>query len=98
MIYSIYNYDTHAYDYYEGNGPGGTHAGTPPIRRPKSELGASPEQAAWVLPAGARKVGSGELPQGVVASLSGEEADDGAVIVRIGVVGVALFFAWRFLR
>ncbi len=99
MIYSVYNYDTHAYDYYEGSGAGGTHVGSPKLRKPKSELGASPEQAAWVLPPGARKVGAGPLPRGSIASLSGVEGASGSSgLLQYGLYAAIAYAVWRFVR
>lgn len=70
MRYSVWNNATRAYDYYEAPGSSTVHAGAPP-RPSSSSLGATPEQAAWPLPANATKVGSGELPQGRIASREG---------------------------
>jgi hypothetical protein len=97
VIFSVYNYDTHGYDYYEGSGPKGTHAGTPPMRKPRSELGATPEQAAWLVPSGSRKVGSGELPQGRIASLSGSE-DSTADPVQLGMYALIAYLLWKAIR
>jgi hypothetical protein len=96
--YSVYNYDTHAYDYYEGRGPGGTHAGTPPMRKATSDLGASPEQVAWLLPAGARKVGTGDLPKGYIASLGGVESEGAPDLIKIGIVAVGAYLLWKAIR
>lgn len=70
MRYSVWNPERRSYDYYEAQGDAATHAGAPP-RAASSALGATPEQAAWPLPEDARKVGSGDLPQGRIASLYG---------------------------
>ncbi len=70
MRYSVWNNANRAYDYYEAQGEAGIHAGAPP-RAASSSLGATPDQAAWPLPEGARRVGTGELPQGRIASLDG---------------------------
>jgi len=99
VIYSVYNYGARAYDYYEGSGPSGTHAGTPRIAPPKSELGASPEQAAWVLPRGARKIGSGDLPRGSIAALAGADpATDGSGVMQIGIYAAIAYVLWRAVR
>lgn len=73
MIYSVYKYGR-GYDYYEGPSDGKTHAGTPPRARAAAMLGATPEQAAWKVPAGAKHVGSGTAPRGRIASM-GDAAD-----------------------
>jgi hypothetical protein len=67
MKYSVWNPSTKRYDYYQAQGDARIHAGAPP-RSSTTELGATPEQAAWPLPVGAVKVGSGELPEGRIAS------------------------------
>jgi hypothetical protein len=97
MRYSVYNYDTKVYDYFEGRGHAGTHATPPRIPRPLSDLGASPEQAAWPLPIGARKVGSGELPQGSIASM-GVTDDSPSGIMRWGILAVIAYLGWRAIR
>lgn len=99
MIYSVYDYTRRAYDYYEGAGPKGTHAGAPPIRSHVA-LGATPEQAAWVVPPGAKRVGSGELPRGRIATLASSalgdviEGSTGKAIT----IGVIAYLAWRLSR
>lgn len=98
MIYSVYNYGARAYDYYEGSGPSGTHVGSPKIAAPKSELGASPEQAAWALPRGARKIGSGDLPRGSIAVLSGSDDATGPDMMHLGVYAVIAYVLWRAVR
>lgn len=96
MKYSVYDYTRRAYDYYEAPGPGGTHAGSPPMLKTLGGVGAAPERASWKLPMGARKVGAGEMPQGRIASLSGT---DGATDTPHLVLYAALaFVAWRMFR
>lgn len=96
MRYSVYDYNRHAFDYYEAPGAGGTHAGSPPTPRAMGEIGAPPERASWKLPAGARKVGSGFLPQGRIASLDGADATwDPTTLVAYAAIA---YVAWRILR
>lgn len=90
--YSVYDYTRKVYDYYEGSGPGGAHAGAPLVGS-LGGIGATPEQAAWSLPAGARKVGSGELPKGRIASLGGLETQP--AIVKLGLAALAAYAAWK---
>ncbi len=45
---------------------------------------------------GARRVGSGELPQGRIASLSG--ADLSADPFRLGMYALLAYAAWRMIR
>jgi hypothetical protein len=96
MRYSVYDYTRRGYDYYEAPGPGGTHAGSPPAAPTRGQLGAAPDRASWKLPLGARKVGSGERPQGRIASLSG--ADLTSDPIRLGILAVVAYFGWRALR
>ncbi len=92
MRYSVYNYTRRAYDYYDAPGPGGTHAGSPRAPRAIKDVGAPPDQAAWRLPSGARRVGAGPLPQGRIASLEGsDELTDHRVLVY-AVLGL---IAWK---
>lgn len=96
MRYSVYDYNRHAFDYYEAPGAGGTHAGSPPKPRAMGEIGATAERAAWKLPAGARKVGTGFLPQGRIASLGGADASwDPTTLVAYAAIA---YVAWRILR
>lgn len=68
VIYSVYNYGTHGYDYFETVSDNVTHAPVPPKAKDPSSLGATADQAAWPLPSGARKVGSGPVARGRIAS------------------------------
>lgn len=99
MRYSVYDYTRRAYDYYEAPGPGGTHAGAPPIVRPMGGLGITPGKASWPLPMGARKVGTGERAQGRIASLG--DADLTSLLgdpMRLGLYAGLAYIAWRVLR
>ena len=100
MIYSVWNQGARQYDYYE-TGQVQKEANTPPPRhiRP-GPLGATIDQAAWPLPASARKVGSGEFARGRIASrsrdllsLSGFEVDKNTVAM-IG-LGLAAYLLWK---
>jgi len=103
MRYSVYDYTRRAYDYYEAPGPGGTHAGSPSKVAPEpvgpgldGDFGVSPSRASWKLPVGATKVGSGELPQGRVASLDGsDEALSTSSLLLYAALG---YLAWKVLR
>lgn len=96
MRYSVYNYTRRAYDYYDAPGPGGTHAGSPPKPRAVGDIGAPAERASWKLPLGAQKVGSGYLPQGRIASLSG--ADSSWSPADLLPYAVLAYVGWRLLR
>lgn len=93
--YSVWNYDTKRYDYYVDGARSGTHAPAPPrARGPKGDLGATPDQSAWPLPKTARKVGSGSVARGRVASL-GDFTDLGPSAIMLGLAGIALYFAFK---
>ncbi len=98
MRYSVYNVDSKLYDYFEGPGPSGTHAKAPPVRT-GSKLGPAPEQAAWPLPMSAKRVGSGPLAQGRIATTTpglglGDFGPSGGIVG----LGIAAYVAWRILR
>lgn len=95
MRYSVWNNATRKYDYYEAKGANAIHAGAPPTSGSYA-LGATPEQAAWPLPAGAVKVGTGETPEGRIASTSsgGFRLDVKSMIIY-GVLGYLLVKAFK---
>jgi hypothetical protein len=100
-IWSVYKYGRNSYDYYEdGRDPSSTHAGAPPGKL-RAAMGATPEQCAWPLPAGAKKIGSGPLPQGRIASTSsGPGMGDLPSIdaTTLGIAAVIAYVAWRALK
>jgi hypothetical protein len=92
--FSVWNYGTRQYDYYQGGEHKGTH-----ITQPNSHLlatsriGLTPDEFAQRVPEHARKVGSGAEARGQVASF-GERGRMGKLLL----VGVLAFLAWRYLR
>jgi hypothetical protein len=99
MRYSVYDYTRHAYDYYEASGPGGTHAGSPPAPASVGDIGAPPNRASWKLPLGARKVGSGYLPQGRIASLDGADLfSSPTTLIAYAAYAAIAYVAWRMIR
>lgn len=65
MIFSVYNYTTQRYTWYEAPGV------TPPhgwFRKPTPGNLMQPEELAAALPEGAFPVGEGVLPRGVIAT------------------------------
>lgn len=97
MRFSVFNTGTRTYDYYASPTAPDIHAGAPP-RAHSNSLGATPEQASWRLPLGARKVGSGEMPIGRIASLGGDDASAAPSMKTIAVGMVVSYFIWRALR
>ena len=96
MKYSVYDYTRRAYDYYEAPGPGGTHAGSPAVARSLGQIGTAPDRASWRLPLGAKRVGSGERPQGRIASLGSMDLTSNPL--RLGILAVLAYVGWRALQ
>jgi len=74
MIYSRFNWNTAKFDYYEA---GGDQLGNRPksrvvINQPNSKHGVPAESVLPVIPAGARKAGSGTHAKGRIAVMSNE--------------------------
>jgi predicted transglutaminase-like cysteine proteinase len=69
-VYSVFDYHRGLYDYFEA--PTGALPATGRYRKPiaVSRFGIAPESMAAPLPSGARKVGSGERPRGMIAHSS----------------------------
>jgi hypothetical protein len=71
MVYSVWNKGTQSFDYFEGLGS--LVDGQLPKRTliGRRQLGMTPEESSARLPAGARKIGSGEFAKGVIATRGG---------------------------
>lgn len=99
MRYSVYNHASRLYDYYEDRRTDGTHAGAPTVLA-SGKIGVPPEAGSWRLPMGVRKVGTGEMPRGRIASRGGDAlaavsvSDPKTVAVAIG-LGYLAYLAWR---
>lgn len=96
MIWSVWDHTRKAYDYYQSaNGATGTHAGTPPAPMLSPEMGMAPEESAWRVPPGARKIGSGVVARGRVATLGGVDSIGlPSYAVPLG-LGLAALYFWR---
>lgn len=101
MKYSVWNQGARQYDYYETTQQQ-LGANTPPPKHiAATNLGTPIEMAVWPLPPGAVKVGSGDSPQGRIASnRRAPSAGLGAISMdpnTIGLVamGVAAFLLWK---
>lgn len=69
MQYSVFNVGTGAYDYYEdGREPSSVNTPSPTHVIDRT-LGCTVDQAAWPLPADAKKIGTGPVAIGRVASM-----------------------------
>lgn len=102
MIYSVYNYATKLFTYFETAETAATHAPKPPSSSAvKAGMGAVPEAAAWPLPSGAKRVGEGMMPKGRIATQGvarhgigfGDFADTTNVLAMAGLA----FLGWTFL-
>ena len=79
-MYSVLNKATRQYDYYESGEPEPWHAPAPPKARAVSSLGSTPDDAAWALPLGAKRVGSGSDARGRIAVIGRPGAGAAAVL------------------
>lgn len=96
MIYSVFNRSTKRYDYYQaGPASSATHAVAPPAPLVRSPLGATPSQAAWTLPAGATKLGSGDLARGRIAALGNDDDGGFGIVPVLAIAGAVLYFFTR---
>lgn len=98
MIYSIYNHGSRTYDYYQAPATAATHAPVPPRASGPSAMGATAEQAAWPLPASARKVGSGAEAKGRIARRGGGMGLGDFWDPNITDVAVAVVSIWFLFR
>jgi hypothetical protein len=94
QIYSVWQPASRSYVYYAVNQPIDED---PKPRSVSSKLGASPSEISWRLPPGAKQVGSGALPKGVVVhpaeSLLGFE--DSVSLPLVAAVGLALWWVLK---
>lgn len=101
ITYSVYDPSTRSYDYYQSSQRSGTHTGSPPMWWGRNALGATPEQAAWKVPADAKKIGSGDMPIGRVATIGGSislgDIDMSSPMTWIVAAALA-YVAWKGLR
>lgn len=102
MTYSVYNYQTKKYDYFWSPESVRAHAPKPPTPSGVGALGSTPDQAAWPLPYGAKKIGSGDNPRGRIATSKGAmqtlglgefSFDNSTNLIAMGGLG---YLVWRF--
>ncbi len=103
MQYSVWNTATRRFDYYQTSEVGPTHA--PPASHVSSSnaLGATPDEAAWPLPPGARMIGSGSVAKGRVAKRKslmsmGDTPSGSRTVLIVGGLLAAAVLARRYLR
>ena len=100
-IYSVWNIGTGQFDYYETDQqPRRTNAGKPGHLRSRT-LGMTVEQAAWPLPLGAVRTGSGPHAQGKVAihpsEALGAASGGGMTAVKAFLLATAGAMGWKYL-
>jgi hypothetical protein len=94
MLYSVYNPQTSAYDYYQASGDADALP-SPKHLRPK-ELGVPVTQAGWPLPPDARWVGRGDIAKGQVATPLGDAGLSSSTntLALVALLGAA-YLLWR---
>lgn len=95
--FSVWNYGTRQYDYFQAGEHDGTHitAGAPaPMLGTASVLGLTPEQFVWPLPKFAVRSGSGTVAVGQVAST--QESRKPSIRSWI-IYGAIAYAVWRAL-
>ncbi len=98
MIYSVWSPTRRSYDYYETPEPTPTHTPARGTIPSSSKLGATPEQAAWRLPMGARRVGSGPTARGRIAQTGMGAVEIPRTALVIGGLVAAAWLGRKVLR
>lgn len=101
MLYSVWNQGAGLFDYFEAPGVEAKVNVPKPSHLRSRTLGSTPKQAAWPLPAGARKVGSGEYARGRVASTGGSDLGSLAMdhnLLMIAMLGLSAVLLWRYYK
>lgn len=101
MIYSVWNQGAGVFDYFEDGALQTQLNVERPTHIAERTLGATVEQAAWPLPAAAKKTGSGAVPVGRIAAKKTGAAlagiTDELSLVKIGLLGLAAYLAVKTL-
>ncbi len=101
MTYSVWNQGDGLFDYYETATPQREVNVEPPTHlRGGRQMGATPEEAAWPLPAAAKRVGQGPLARGRIATshrraLGAFAMDSG--LFTLGALGLGAFVVWKYV-
>lgn len=99
-IYSRWNPRSLKYDYFQAMGDlrAGVFADTP--RLPAGhKFGLTPEEATRVIPPGARPIGTGDFPRGMIAGRNSSLGSfgDAGTLVRMAMYGGIGWLAWKFV-
>jgi hypothetical protein len=101
MIYSVWNQNARAYDYYESSGAVPISSPSPRHLKSTETLGIPPEKAGWPLPPSARLVGRGQVAKGVIAldtppdGLGGIGTTPASPLLLAGIAGALYYFFGR---
>ncbi len=99
MIYSVWNQPDRRFDYYESDDRDPSANVEPPGHLRARTLGSTPDQAAWPLPPGARRVGHGAWARGRVASIAsrplGAFETLSSPLAKTALLVAAGYVAWR---
>lgn|SRR5678815_4925691 len=101
-MYSCWNQGAGVFDYYEDGRQQASVNAPSPDHIPTRSLGATIDQACWPLPPDAKKVGSGAVAIGRVASKSGGKAVGSielpsSPIAKAGLLTFAAILAYKYL-
>lgn len=100
MIYSVWHQPQGVFRYFDDGVPQAHLNVEKPTHLRERALGSTIDQAAWPLPAGAREIGSGAVPVGRVASMSGQALGDDvdtASTTKAVMLAIAGIVAWKVL-
>lgn len=95
MLYSVWHPGLKRYDYYQTRE---LERGTPTPHLERLDKGLAPEEAAWTLPSGAQRVGSGPLAKGMIAiqrGLGAISTNGGHTLIVLGGLGLAAYGLYR---
>lgn len=101
MNYSVWNQGAGRFDYYAtAKAQREVNTEPPGHLRGGRQLGSTPEEAAWPLPAGAKRIGQGAMARGRIASrgrrsLGGVDVDPG--MLKIGMLGLSAYLVWKYV-
>jgi hypothetical protein len=101
MTYSVWNQGAGLFDYYEtAKAQREVNVEPPGHLRGGRQLGATPEEAAWPLPAGAKRIGQGSLARGRIAGAGGGALGAFALdpgLLKLGMLGLSAFLVWKYV-
>lgn len=98
MIYSVWNQAAQVFDVFEDDRPQAELNAPAPAHLRARTIGATVDQAAWPLPAGARRTGTSHVAVGRIATAAGGAGLGGVVAdvvgSRLGMLALGGALAW----